>query len=292
MIAGLLAITAISGWGLFKRREYQTAKEQAAIQRIEAVGGTVEMMAEYPWHDIFPNWMLRWNFIQLSALDQSYGYPHKVSFKHVPVTDEEFRTLRIEDLPSVSRLVISKTKMTGQSLIEIAKLPGLEKVTLFNVDITDGDLQHLSGFHSLRSLSLRGTNVRGQCLEQLAILLPDLKYLDLDDTPVSDDVLHCFRQFASLTDLSLCGTEITEEGFKELQEVSGLRELNLARVKSTNSENMRALFETLRKCRIVFSDWSNPCQQCGCSAIREFDPYRGDRGFFFCRHVQKEEYSP
>jgi hypothetical protein len=292
VFAGLLAITAIVGWGLHKRSEYQTAKEQAAIQRIEAVGGQVVVATEYPLYDCLPNWMLRWGFLHSIAISQGYEYPSKIFFIRVPVTDEEFRALRIEDLPSVSILAISKTKMTGQCLIEVAKLPDLDFVSLQDIEIQDTDLNHLSGLHSLWSLGLKRTSIRGQGLAGLATHFPDLRYLALDDTLIMDAELQHLRRFASLTDLRLCGTQITENGFKELHGFSGLRVLDLARVKSTNSENMRVLFETLRNCHIRFSDWSNPCPQCGCSAIRSFDPHLGDRSFFTCRHVQKVESLP
>lgn len=292
VIAGLLAITAIVGWGLKKRSEYQTAKEQAAIRRIEAVGGGVREKTENPMFHYLPDWMLRWDFIRSIAVEHTRTRPEVICLGITAITDDEFRNLKIEDLPSVTGLEVGSSKMTGRSLAELSKLPRLDHLQIENMKIVeDANLLNVTVLPSIKSLYLGRSNVSNRGTANLATLFPNLKYLHLmNGATITDDALHCLRHCESLVLLDLNASPITETGIKELHGYRHLWRLKLRGAESTTIDNMRELVSTLPKCEYVeFTDWSQKCPECELFAIRQLGSAGINRTVFWCGHVQTKD---
>lgn len=231
VVAGLLAFSAVVFWGLTKYNAHQTAKQQAAIQRVEAIGGKLRMIIENPWSRRIPSWAFRWRFVELFVSNQYRTYPTKVALEGIPVTDENFREFNLHDLASITELSIQSTAMTGRSLEEVSKLSRLKELLLTNVDLTTADLQHLVGLHSLEDLTLHGTST--------------------DRLSAGD--FQCFSKLRSLAALRLCGPAVTDRSLANLRGCLNLRHLALTRAAVTR-EGFKRLSSWFPRLNDLFLD--------------------------------------
>jgi hypothetical protein len=112
---------------------------------------------------------------------------------------------------------LTATAATDTDLELVASLPTVKRLYLGGTDVTGAGLAHLRGLTQLQELYLFSTRVDDSGLAQLAGMT-GLRELGLSSTPVTDGGLVHLRGLTRLEDLYLDGTRVTPEGVKDLHQ--------------------------------------------------------------------------
>lgn len=96
------------------------------------------------------------------------------------VTDAGLASL-VDRLAGLRELDLSHTRVTAAALLRLAALPGLERLGLAGLPITDDDLTHLADFPNLRQVLATHTHVTSRGVEELHKTRPAIAVLT-DDT--------------------------------------------------------------------------------------------------------------
>jgi hypothetical protein len=129
-------------------------------------------------------------------------------------------------LPSLKRLVLSRTRVTDDGLRHLAAMTKLESLLITQTPITGEGLRHLRGLTNLRLLELNTDPLTDAGLEQLPGL-PRLETLNLTSSFLTGASLAHLGELPSLKSLSLAGSQITDEGLSHLPVLPKLESLNL-----------------------------------------------------------------
>jgi Leucine-rich repeat (LRR) protein len=141
--------------------------------------------------------------------------------------------------------------VSDSDLVELARLPQLERLDLSFTRITDRGILHLKGAHNLvevnltfaervgdegqaaikewkrlKRLSLRGTRV-GDNTVAAAAVVPELEVLDISVTDALDFSLDALSTAPKLKELAVGEDRITEVGFQSIRQITGLERLDL-----------------------------------------------------------------
>ena len=98
------------------------------------------------------------------------------------VSSEALRNL--EPLVNLNRLDLGNTQIDADRLRQLGRLAKLNRLEVTNTPLTDADLTGLSG-ERLTMLNLARTKITDAGLGQLPTLLPELRYLGLQETSVT-----------------------------------------------------------------------------------------------------------
>ncbi|NNE00874.1 MAG: hypothetical protein HKN47_26465 [Pirellulaceae bacterium] len=94
----------------------------------------------------------------------------------MPFGNDELRTLSA--LPSLEKLVIFDSQISDGGLSVIRAMPRLQTIAINNAPITDAALRHLEHLHSLRQAQFKGTSVSHAAATQLHATIPGCQILD------------------------------------------------------------------------------------------------------------------
>ncbi len=165
---------------------------------------------------------------------------------------------RLEGLPNLRELSISRTGITNAGLAHLKGLKSLRALTLDSTSVTDDGLAHLKGMTNLRELELWGvyyvtdaglahlkglTNLRtlhvaGPRITDVGLAhlkeLTNLRELKLVGTIFPDASLAHLKGMTNLQILNLSSTLVTDEGLAHLKALMDLRELILTRTQLTD----------------------------------------------------------
>jgi len=119
------------------------------------------------------------------------------------------------------------TRVTDGGMEELAALPNLQTLWLWNARVTDAGLKELGRIKSLRDLNLRGTKVTDAGLKELAEL-QRLQQLLLQETGITDAGLKELAALKGLKTVYLYATKVTASGIAELKKA--LPECNVTQV--------------------------------------------------------------
>ena len=118
--------------------------------------------------------------------------------------------------------------------------------------VTDADLEHLTGLKQVRLLLLDSTQVSDAGLEKLKGL-KQLEILSLNETKITDAGLEHVKGLKQLKQLSVYGTKITDAGLEHLKGLKQLHTLSLGGTKITD-----AGLEHLKGLDQLYALWLNP----------------------------------
>ncbi len=183
--------------------ELQGAKLVQAIDRIQALGGTVT---------------------STTGVDLDLEGPFAVQISNQWTGGDEGLAL-LADLGNVTWLSLQSAPITSDGLAHVAPLKDLEHLYLGYSRVTGEGLARLE-LPKLRLLSLHALAVKDADLKSLPDL-PQLQELVLNDTLVTDDGLVHLGKYASINKLWLENTKITDKGLVHLQRLPGLETLYL-----------------------------------------------------------------
>jgi hypothetical protein len=131
---------------------------------------------------------------------------------------------------------------------KVAVFDELESLVLYNVPLTERDLESLLTFHRLKELNLLYSSLRGEQLAYLA-RLPSL--VDLRLSPLSDADAVYLAGCENLRTLRIYRSPgLTDKGLQQLARLPRLAELHLIDT-GTTLEGVRAVRERLPSLEIV-----------------------------------------
>ncbi len=126
-----------------------------------------------------------------------------------------------ERFPQLEKLSLRNIKMLDGDLEAIARLTGLRLLDLVDCQVSDAGMIHLAKLEKLESLGLEHSLVADAGLAHLTGL-KNLRELDLSHTRIGDAGLAYLSGMSALETLMLVGTGVTDAGLAHL---TGLREL-------------------------------------------------------------------
>jgi hypothetical protein len=158
-------------------------------------------------------------------------------------------------LPELERLDLSQTRISDQGLGFLKTAPNLREVNLAYAERI-GDPAHAIIRHWKKSqrLSLRGTVVADETAASAASL-PELEALDIADTIVGDVGLEALSVSTSLRELTMGNIRISEVGYQSLRGFTTLEHLDISGRRpvgvSTLSERAVAAIASLEQLRVL-----------------------------------------
>jgi internalin A len=147
---------------------------------------------------------------------------------------------------ALQTLRLGSTKITDVSAPLIAKLTRLEELDLQDTNISDAFFGKIGKMQQLRILNLAGTSVSDAGLPRLA-QFPNIEELSLWNTKVGGG-MRSLAMLPKLRSLNLNSVRLTREDFKQLNELTKLRWLDLTRTGFDSVDSIRSLsgLHTLR----------------------------------------------
>lgn len=140
-----------------------------------------------------------------------------------------------EDLADLVKLdLIGDTELDDEGLSHIARLYGIQRLSLSNDGITDKGIQHLKDLTNLRSIFMTCTKISDEGLKTLSCLA-ELELLNLFGNHVTDAGIAHLSRLKNLRELSLDFTDIGDACLKHLEGIKGLEKLSLKSTKVTRA---------------------------------------------------------
>src|SRR5579871_5009725 len=143
-------------------------------------------------------------------------------------------------------LHLGRTWVDDTELLDLARLPKLERLDLSHTRITDEGLLHLKSAPQIQDLNLYyAEQITDQGMNAIKEW-KNLKRLNVCGTRISDGTLAIAGTMTGLESLDISYTEITDNGLDALAPLTRLRELSLGRSKlSSNALEVLRLLTTL-----------------------------------------------
>jgi len=163
--------------------------------------------------------------------------------------------LELARMPQLQRLDLSRTRITDQGLSYLKKVSTLRDVNLSYAEKI-GDPAHaiVKEWKQLVRLNLRGTVIADETAAAAATL-PNLEILDIADTIVGDPGIEALSGAPGLKELSMGSIRMSEVGYQSLRQFTGLRLLDLSgnRPLSTPRLSARAVeaIASLKQLRVL-----------------------------------------
>jgi internalin A len=142
------------------------------------------------------------------------------------ITDGDL--LDLARLPQLQKLDLSRTRITDQGLAYLKTATNLREVNLAYAEKI-GDPAHavIKQWKNLRRLNLRGTVIADETAASAAAL-PNLEVLDIADTIVGDVGIEALTTAQNLKELAIGNIRMSEAGFQSLRQFTTLSVLDLS----------------------------------------------------------------
>jgi hypothetical protein len=241
----LLVITAFCIWlGLHVR---DARRQQQAVKAVLAVRSRISSpRIEYrhqftrrgqpitgQGEPIWPTWLLKLfgEDLFLTAVGVSFDGTNAsdadlkplVSLSHLHRLDLEYTTITDNGLafidshfPSITRLDLQDTQISGAGLKHVAALKHLEILLLGKLEASSQELRSIASLSNLQSLAIRQSKLEDGALKFLPTLT-NLKSLDLRYTPLADSIVEPLSEMAHLDELTLIDTGLSPETIERLR---------------------------------------------------------------------------
>jgi hypothetical protein len=163
--------------------------------------------------------------------------------------------LELARMPKLQKLDLSRTRISDKGLAYLKTAPVLRDVNLSYAERI-GDPAHavIKEWKQLTRLSLRGTVVADETAAAAASL-PGLETLDLADTIVGDVGVEALAAAPKLRQLTLGNVRMSEVGYQSLRQLTGLLHLDISggrhRGFNTLSERSVQAIASLRQLKIL-----------------------------------------
>ena len=190
-------------------------EDRQAIENIERLGGRVYKQQQGRSEVVYSV-----SFAQLSVdardLRTLLRFPDlsRLYFTESDLGDKGIKNIR--GLKRLEFLDLMGTRITDDSLANVASLTSLKELVLARTAITDDGVKELSKLHNLEILWMNNTKITNKSFNSIR-LLPRLRSLYLSDTEVSDEGLKLLSSLSGLTELNVANTKVSRQGVIELQ---------------------------------------------------------------------------
>ena len=207
-------------------------KQREVVEGVEKLGGAVSygyQTGEYAIYYPGPP-ILEWPSSLLG--EDFFSDVVAVSYQNSTLWNDAFD--RVRELQSVTDLTLHGRQITDSELEQLSGLTRLRVLTLNATSVTDASVRHLNGLKNLRYLGFDFSPVTGESLGDLECL-EDLVSLELPGTQVRDRQLRHLEQSSDLCSLNLSETEVTDAGLRHLEGMTGLAILDLGSTQVTDA---------------------------------------------------------
>jgi internalin A len=141
------------------------------------------------------------------------------------VTDTDLRKLL--QLPNLSYLDLSLTRITDQGMQEIKGLTGIVDLNLnFAEYVTDEGLAAIKDWKKLKRLNVQGAKISDTTLDHISGITT-LESLNAGSAMVTDVGLERLTTLPNLKELSIGGNKLSDNGLQALRQMPGITYLNL-----------------------------------------------------------------
>ena len=138
-------------------------------------------------------------------------------------------------LPYLTHLDLSLTRITDQGMQEIKNLPGIVDLNLYFAEyVTDEGLAAIKGWKRLKRLNVHGTKISDTTLEHISGITT-LEYLNIGSAMITDVGLERLTSLPNLKELTMGGNELGDAGLQALRQMPGLTYLDLNGRQGTDS---------------------------------------------------------
>jgi len=149
-----------------------------------------------------------------------------VNLRGTWVSDVEL--IDIARLPNLERLDLSHTRITDEGMLHLKPSTGIRELSLYySEQITDQGMNAIKNWKLLRRLNLRGTRVANGTLE-IVSHLPQLEALDIANTQVTDNGMDFLITLTNLKELALGRSRVGEADLSFLRMLPSLTALDLS----------------------------------------------------------------
>ena len=149
------------------------------------------------------------------------------------VTDTDLR--RLVQLPYLTRLDLSLTRITDQGMQELKSLPGIVDLNLNYAEyVTDEGLATIKGWRKLKRLNVHGAKFSDTTLEHIAGITT-LESLNIGSGMVTDIGLERLTSLPNLKELTMGGNKLSDAGLQALRQMPGLTYLDLGGRQGTDA---------------------------------------------------------
>jgi len=157
-----------------------------------------------------------------------------VSLRGAWVGDTDLR--RLNELPNLTGLDLSLTRITDQGMLELKPLPNISDLNLYFAEyVTDEGLAAIKDWKHLRTLNLHGTKIGDAGLEHIAGIAT-LESLNVGSTLMTDVGLERLTMLTHLKELTMGGNELGDAGLQALRQMHGLTYLDLSGRQGTDKK--------------------------------------------------------
>ena len=141
--------------------------------------------------------------------------------------------IELARLPDLERLDLSHTRISDEGMLNLKPAPKLRDLKLFYCEwITDQGMTAIKGWKHLKRLDLRGTRISDGTLE-IVSTFPGLEALDIAHTEVTDVGLENLITLVNLKELAVGRGRLTNSGLAALRMLPTLTHLDLGGSRAT-----------------------------------------------------------
>jgi internalin A len=149
------------------------------------------------------------------------------------VSDTDLR--RLVQLPYLTHLDLSLTRITDQGMLDLKSLPGIVDLNLYYAEyVTDEGMAAIKGWKKLRRLNVHGAKFSDTTLDHIAGITT-LESLNIGSGMVTDIGLERLTTLPSLKELTVGGNKLTDAGLQALRQMPGLTYLDLGGRQGTDA---------------------------------------------------------
>lgn len=145
--------------------------------------------------------------------------------------------IELARMPELEKLDLSHTRITDEGLLNLKSAPKISELKLFYSEwITDQGMRAIKEWKHLRRLDLRGTRISDSTLEIVGGL-SSLEALDIAQTEVTDYGLENLITLDNLKELALGKGHVTTAGFAKVRTLPGLTRLDIGGAQTLRPDN-------------------------------------------------------
>jgi internalin A len=149
-----------------------------------------------------------------------------VTLRGTWVSDVEL--IDIARLPHLERLDLSHTRITDEGMLNLKPATGIRELNLYYAEqITDQGMSAIRQWKMLTRLDLRGTRISNGTLE-IVSRMPQLEALDIANTQVTDNGMDLLITLTNLKELALGRSRTGEVDLSFLRALPSITELDLS----------------------------------------------------------------
>jgi internalin A len=149
------------------------------------------------------------------------------------VSDTDLR--RLVQLPHLTYLDLSLTRITDQGMQELKNLPNVADLNLYYAEyVTDEGLAAIKGWKKLKRLNIHGAKFSDTTLEHISGITT-LESLNIGSGMVTDIGLERLTSLPNLKELTMGGNKLTDAGLQALRQMPSLTYLDLGGRQGTDA---------------------------------------------------------